>query len=102
MPARSRSWLLEHVRLLIAVAVGAGIFLALPHPWQTLTRALTAWNAAVLVLLPLIFMHHAGLSAAQLRERSVGTPHRLMPEVSRSLGHQCLGDELIVAEERSV
>jgi uncharacterized membrane protein len=69
MQSRSRSWLLDHVRLWAAVVVGAAVFFALPHQWQPLTRALTAWNAAVLLLMPLIFLHHTGLSAGQLRER---------------------------------
>jgi uncharacterized membrane protein len=69
MQSPSRSWLLDHVRLWVAVAVGAAVFFALPHHWQTLTRALTAWNAAVLLLIPLIFLHHADLSAAQLCTR---------------------------------
>jgi uncharacterized membrane protein len=69
MPAPSRSWLLDHVRLWVAVAVGGATLLALPTQWPPLTRALTAWNAAVVLLIPLIFLHHAGLSAEQLRGR---------------------------------
>jgi uncharacterized membrane protein len=57
------------VRLWLAVAVGAAVFFAVPHQWQLLTRALSAWNAAVLVLIPLIFLHHTRLSAGQLRDR---------------------------------
>ena len=45
------------------------MFIAGPHQWQTLTRALAAWNAAVLVLVPLIFLKHSGLTAEQLRAR---------------------------------
>jgi uncharacterized membrane protein len=51
------------------VGVGVAVFFVLPHQWLMLTRALTAWNAAVATWLPLIFLHHAGLSAGQLRER---------------------------------
>jgi uncharacterized membrane protein len=69
MQAKSRPWFLVHVRLWVAVAVGAAVFVGVPHQWQMLTRALTAWNAVVLVLVPLIFLHHARLSAGQLRER---------------------------------
>jgi uncharacterized membrane protein len=69
MQARSRSWILAHVRLWLAVLVGVAVFFALPHQWLLLTRALTAWNAAVVLLIPLIFLHHTGLSAGQLRER---------------------------------
>jgi uncharacterized membrane protein len=64
-----QSWFRAHVRLWFAVAVGVAGFFALPHQWLMLTRALTAWNAASLILMPLIFLHHAGLSAGQLRER---------------------------------
>jgi uncharacterized membrane protein len=69
MPTQSRSWFLAHVRLWVAVAVGVAVFFALPHQWLVLTRALTAWNAAGLILMPLIFLHHTGLNAGQLRER---------------------------------
>jgi len=69
MQAPARSWLLGHVRLWAAVIVGVAVFFMLPHQWQMLTRALTAWNVAVLMLVPLIFLHHAGLTAGQLRER---------------------------------
>jgi uncharacterized membrane protein len=69
MPAQSRSWLMDHARLWVAVVVGVAIFLILPHQWLMLTRALTAWNAGILLLVPLIFQHHAGLTARQLRER---------------------------------
>ena len=59
----------KHAKIWIAVAVGIAVGLLLPRDWAALTRALTAWNAAVLVLLPLIFVHLSGLSADQLRER---------------------------------
>jgi uncharacterized membrane protein len=67
--SRSQSLLLGHVRLWGAVVVGVVVFFTLPHQWLVLTRALTAWDAAVLVLIPLIFLHHAGLTGGQLRER---------------------------------
>ncbi|HTC52896.1 MAG TPA: DUF1345 domain-containing protein [Steroidobacteraceae bacterium] len=59
----------KHAKIWIAVAVGLAVWFFLPREWAPLTRALTGWNAAVLVLLPLIFLHLSGLSAAQLRER---------------------------------
>jgi uncharacterized membrane protein len=64
-----KSWLFNHAKLWIAVLVGGTIAVALPHPWTVLTRALVAWNAAVLVLLPLTYLHLNGLGAKQLRER---------------------------------
>ncbi len=64
-----KSWLFNHAKLWIAVLVGGTIFFALPHPWSVLTRALVAWNASVLVLLPLTYLHLNGLGAKQLQER---------------------------------
>jgi len=64
-----RSWVVNHAKLWVAVLVGGGICIALPHPSAVLTRALLGWNAAVLVLLPLTYMHLNGLDAKQLRER---------------------------------
>jgi uncharacterized membrane protein len=63
------SWFFNHAKLWIAILVGAAIGIALPHQWAILTRALVAWNAGVVVLLPMIFMHLNGLGAKQLRER---------------------------------
>jgi uncharacterized membrane protein len=69
MQDKSTPWYLVHLRLWVTVAVGAAVFLGVPHQWQMLTRALCAWNAAVLLLMPLIFVHHRRLSAEQLREQ---------------------------------
>jgi uncharacterized membrane protein len=63
------TWFLNHWRLSIAVAVGAAVFLVAPHQWLGFTRALVAWNAAVLLLLPMVFLHHTQLGPEQLRER---------------------------------
>ncbi len=60
---------INHAKLWVAVVVGAAILVALPHQWALLTRALVAWNGAVLVLLPLTYLHLNGLGAKQLRER---------------------------------
>jgi uncharacterized membrane protein len=56
----------KHTKFWIAVAVGLAIWFVLPREWAPLTRALMGWNAAVLVLLPLIFLHLSRLSATQL------------------------------------
>lgn len=69
MRSGSSSWFFNHARLWLAVICGVVVFIVLPGQWQRLTRALFAWNVAVLFLMPLIFLHHGGLSAAQLRER---------------------------------
>jgi len=59
----------QHIKLWLAMAVGVAVGVLLPREWMPLTRALSGWNAAVLVLLPLTFWHLSGLSAGQLRER---------------------------------
>jgi uncharacterized membrane protein len=64
-----KSWMVNHAKLWIAALVGGAICIALPHNWAVLTRALVGWNAAVLVILPLTYMHLNGLDAKQLRER---------------------------------
>jgi uncharacterized membrane protein len=66
---RGTSWVVNHAKLWVAAVVGGVICSALPHPWAILTRALVGWNAAVLILLPLTYMHLRGLNAKQLRER---------------------------------
>ncbi len=65
----SKSWVRNHVKLWLAIAVGIATALLLPHGWAILTRALVGWNAVVLVLLPLIYVHLAGMGPAQLRDR---------------------------------
>jgi uncharacterized membrane protein len=67
--APRKSWVVNHAKLWIAVLVGGALCIALPHHWAVLTRELVGWNAAVLVLLPLTYMHLKGLDAKQLRER---------------------------------
>jgi len=58
-----------HWKIWIALAVGLATAFLLPANWAPLTRALTSWDVAVGCLIPLIFLHLGGLSAAQLRER---------------------------------
>ena len=62
-------WFVNHARFWGAVALGVVVFLALPQSLPALTRALTAWNVAALVFMGLIYTHHPGLSAQQLRDR---------------------------------
>jgi uncharacterized membrane protein len=69
MQAVSRSWVFNHVKLWLAVAVGIAVTFALPHHWAALTRALVGWNAAVILLLPAIWLHLGRLDPQQLRER---------------------------------
>jgi uncharacterized membrane protein len=69
MQADSRSWVFNHVKLWLAIAAGAALAFALPHQWTTLTRALVGWNAAVILLLPLIWLHLGPMRPTQLRAR---------------------------------
>lgn len=66
---RRPAFIFMHWKIWIALAVGLATAFLLPGDWAPLTRALTSWNAAVLVLVPLIFLHLGGLSALELRER---------------------------------
>jgi uncharacterized membrane protein len=69
MRAVSRSWVFNHVKLWLAVAAGIALAFSLPHDWTALTRALVGWNAAVLLLLPLIWLHLGRMRPTQLRDR---------------------------------
>ncbi|HEV2702951.1 MAG TPA: DUF1345 domain-containing protein [Steroidobacteraceae bacterium] len=66
---RAPTLVFMHWKIWIALVVGLATAFLLPREWAPLTRALTSWNAAVLVLIPLIFLQLRGLSAVQLRER---------------------------------
>ncbi len=65
----SRSWVMNHLKLWVAIAVGIAIAFALPRDWAVLTRALVGWNSIVVLLLPLIFVHLGAMAPQQLRER---------------------------------
>jgi uncharacterized membrane protein len=51
------------------VAIGAVVYCALPRDWSTMTRTLTAWNAAVTLLLAAIFALLPRLSSKELQEQ---------------------------------
>jgi uncharacterized membrane protein len=63
------SWFFSHTKLWLATAVGIAAPWVLPHQWALLTRALVGWNLAVLILLPMIYLHLGGLTPKQLRDR---------------------------------
>lgn len=63
------SWLLAHAKLWLAAAVGIAIPFILPSQWEVLTRALVGWDTAVLLLLPMTFVHLGSLTPGQLRDR---------------------------------
>ena len=50
-------------------AIGIAVPCVLPHQWALLTRALVGWNSAVLLLLPMTYLHLRGLTPKQLRDR---------------------------------
>ena len=56
-----------HLRLWIAVVLGAAAFLFLPPRLSFITRALIAWDWGVLLFLAMIFLWMQGLSAQQIR-----------------------------------
>jgi len=65
----TRSWFFNHAKLWLVTAIGIAVPCVLPHQWALLTRALVGWNSAVLLLLPLTYLHLGGLSPKQLRDR---------------------------------
>jgi uncharacterized membrane protein len=69
MLAVRQSWVFNHAKLWLAILVGIALTFSLPRDWAVLTRALVSWNASVLVLLPLIYLHLGGMRPMQLRER---------------------------------
>jgi uncharacterized membrane protein len=58
--------LIDHPRLWISAAVGAGLFFLLPAPWSILTRVLVAWNGGVVLFLGLIYIWMTRLTAEQI------------------------------------
>jgi uncharacterized membrane protein len=59
----------NHTKLWIAAVVGVAAMVVLPSGWPALSRVLTSWNAAMLVLIPLIYLRMWGADARQLRAR---------------------------------
>ena len=55
-----------HPRVWIAVAVGAAIFVFLPHHWSLISRILVSWNGGVALFLVLIFSWMTRLSAERI------------------------------------
>jgi len=55
-----------HVRLWIALALGAASFFVLPHSLTYITRLLVSWDFGVMLFLLLIFVWMRGLTAEQL------------------------------------
>ncbi|MBV8803380.1 MAG: DUF1345 domain-containing protein, partial [Sinobacteraceae bacterium] len=57
----------NHTKVWFATLAGIVIAIALPASWAGITRILTGWNGAVLVLVPLIYFRLRGLDARALR-----------------------------------
>ncbi|MGH8137483.1 MAG: DUF1345 domain-containing protein [Steroidobacteraceae bacterium] len=59
----------NHTRLWLALIVGLVVFLLLPADWSGISRMLTAWNAAVVLLVLLTYFWMNRLDAKQMRAR---------------------------------
>jgi uncharacterized membrane protein len=69
-PAARSTWdmlIWNHIKLWVAVLVGVVIAVALPARWSVISRVLTGWNCALLVLVPLMYLRLRHLDARQLR-----------------------------------
>ena len=51
------------------MVLGVAVYCVLPRDWSTMTRTLTAWNAAVTLLLAAVFALLPRLSSKQLQEQ---------------------------------
>lgn len=67
-----RTMFRNHARLWWAMVIGIVSFALLPHGWSLVSRLLTAWDAAIVVLIPIIGVHMRHLDAGTLRARYVG------------------------------
>jgi uncharacterized membrane protein len=61
--------IVNHWKFWTAAAIGGVAYCVLPSDWSTMTRTLTAWNAAVTLLLALTFALLPHLSSKQLQEQ---------------------------------
>jgi uncharacterized membrane protein len=59
----------NHAKLWVAALVGVAIALALPSRWPVISRVLSGWNGAMLILVPLTYIWMRRLDAKQLRAR---------------------------------
>jgi uncharacterized membrane protein len=61
----------NHTRIWIGVALGVGVFLALPTGWLLVTRVLVAWDCGVTSFLALLWVWMRGLTAQQICSRYI-------------------------------
>jgi uncharacterized membrane protein len=59
----------NHTKLWVATLAGVVIALAAPSRWWVISRVLTGWNGAILILVPLTYFRMRVLDARQLRAR---------------------------------
>ncbi|HEY6482212.1 MAG TPA: DUF1345 domain-containing protein [Steroidobacteraceae bacterium] len=64
--------IVHHRRFWLAVLGGSVIFLIIPPHWLVLSRVLIAWNATVLLLVPVTHLRMSRLDAGQMRNRYEG------------------------------
>jgi uncharacterized membrane protein len=57
----------NHIKVWVATLVGVVVAVALPGRWSLISRVLTGWNCALLVLVPLIYFKLRRWDARQLR-----------------------------------
>lgn len=62
----------NNARLWWATAIGIVTFALLPHGWSLVCRLLTAWDTAIVVLIPIIGVHMRHQDAGRLRARYEG------------------------------
>ena len=61
----------NHTRLWIGVALGVGVFWALPGGWLLITRVLVAWDCGVTSFLTLLWVWMSRLTAQQICSRYI-------------------------------
>jgi uncharacterized membrane protein len=59
----------NHIKLWTAVIAGMLIALALPGRWLVISRVLTGWNGAMLIMVPVTYIWMRRLDARELRAR---------------------------------
>jgi uncharacterized membrane protein len=57
----------NHIKLWVATVVGIAVTFVSPSHWSVISRILTGWNGALLVLVPLTYIHMRRLDARQIR-----------------------------------
>src|SRR3569833_2728787 len=59
-------YFLNHIKILVSIAVGMVVFFVLPGSWSILARLLVSWNCGVILLLLWILVWMRSRSAEQL------------------------------------